>query len=99
TSVVVSGFTILSHTSILVAGVVFLIGVAILIIGDLFTYVTLHLYYLVIYDYVKNSNLPKGMDETLIKSSIHGTAAKKGNGGGLFQTGGGTSPDMKDFVK
>ena len=90
-----SGTTIpfLFHTSLLEIIAVFIFGIAIYIVGMLFNYVTLHIYYLVLYDYVKNSKVPKGMDETLIKSSIkHTTGAtglqggkgsgKKGGGGG-----------------
>ncbi len=125
----VAGFTIIGHTSAIAIAAVFIIGIAIYIVGALFNYVTLHIYYLVIYDYVTSGKAPKGMDETLIKSSIkHSTGAtglqaqpppqpqskakkSKGKGsddgsstgptpaGGLFQSGGGDAPDLKDFVK
>ncbi len=104
-NIAVGGFTILSKPGILAIGITALIGIAIFIIGDLFTYVTLHLYYLVVYDYVRNGKVPEGMDETLIRSSVQGAVVKGGKGkkaeptfGGLFQTGG-DAPDMKDFVK
>lgn len=109
-SVAVAGFTIIGQTSFLVMGIIALIGISIFIVGDLFTYVTLHLYYLVVYDYVRNGKVPAGMDETLIRSSVRGVAmgkgGKKGKGGnqpptfgGLFQSNGPKPPDMKDFVK
>ena len=103
--IAVAGFTILGHTGYLAIGLVFLVGLAIFIIGDLFTYVTLHLYYLVVYDYVRNGKVPEGMDETLIRSSIQGSMVRKGGKGkaqptfaNLFQSGP-EPPDMKDFVQ
>lgn len=121
------GFTIIGHSALFEIIAVFVIGVAIYIMGVLFNYVTLHIYYLVVYDYVRSGKVPKGMDETLIRSSIsHSTGATgpiggRGSGGntggkqagkggknapgnqgpfgGLFQSGGGDSPDLKDFVK
>ncbi len=92
-SIVLGGFTIIGHTSLLAIGVIFLIGLGIYIVGDLFNYVTLHIYYLVIYEYVKYNKIPKGMDESLIKSSIMRGGApsaggKSGKGGGNQQSGG-----------
>lgn len=112
-TVTLGGFTILGHTSLLEMAVIAVIGISVLIIGDLFTYVTLHIYYLVVYDYVRNGKVPEGMDESLIKSSIRGRAVSGNAGGGsgsgkqpsaptfggLFQSGGSPPPDMKDFVK
>jgi hypothetical protein len=74
-SVTLGGFTILGHTSLFAIVATGVIGIAIYVIGELFNYVTLHIYYLVVYEYVKNGKVPKGMDETLIRSSIsHGGA-------------------------
>ncbi len=104
----IAGFTILGHTSFIAVGLVFAVGLAIYIIGALFNYVTLHIYYLVVYDYVKNGKVPEGMDETLIRSSISragmpssggltGKGKEQKSTSGLFQTG--DAPDLKDFVK
>ncbi len=111
TTVMLFGFTLIGPTNLVVVAAIFAMGIAIAIIGMLFNYVMLHIYYLVIYDYVKNGDIPKGMDESLIKASIkHSTGArgivargKPGSSqkqnivGNLFQTG--DSPDLKDFVK
>lgn len=110
TTVTLGGFTILGNTSWYVIGGLIVIGIAIYIIGVLFNYVTLHIYYLVLYDYVKNGKVPKGMDESLIKSSIKkkatSSSGSSGGGGGLFgnlfQSSGNdsdTNPDMQSFVK
>ncbi len=119
TNITLGGFTILGHTSLFEIAAIFVIGIAIYVIGALFNYVTLHIYYLVVYDYVKNGKVPKGLDETLIRSSIShggvpgpttkpgkpGKGGKGGKGqdqgafGGLFQSGGGDSPDLNTFVK
>ncbi len=80
-----SGATIpfMGHVSLIWIIVTFILGLAIYIIGALFNYVTLHIYYLVVYDYVRNHKAPKGMDETLITSSIkHTTGATGLQGGG-----------------
>lgn len=107
-SVMLGGFTILGHSSLLEIAGVFIFGLAIYIIGMLFNYVTLHIYYLVIYEYVKNGKAPKGMDETLIKRSIKKGAAGSAAGGqggkpfgGLFQSGAkdDDSPQLNTFVK
>ena len=109
--VMLGSFTILGHTSLTEIAVVFIIGVAIYIVGWLFNYVTLHIYYLVVYDFVKSGKAPAGIDETLIKRSIKRKAgAQGGQGGGsgggssrafggLFQSGGDNAPDLKTFVK
>lgn len=88
------GFVILRPTSLLTVGIVFFVGLAIFLIGALFNYITLHLYYLILYDYVKNNKIPEGMDESLIKSSFKysGAPASSQSGdnkpfGGLFQSG------------
>ena len=113
-SIVLYGFIILGHTGLIEIAAIFVIGIAIYVIGALFNYTTLHIYYLVVYEYVKNAKVPEGMDETLIKSSIkHTTGATgvvpgggqgKGQGqgpaGGLFQSGGDDkAPDLKTFVE
>ncbi|MDE1834079.1 MAG: hypothetical protein KGH64_01950 [Candidatus Micrarchaeota archaeon] len=110
--IALAGFTILGHTSLALIVAIFAIGIAIYIVGMLFNYVTLHIYYLVIYDYVKNGKVPKGMDESLMKSSIATGAAPSasslGSSGGSSGTGGNSSgglfdigdgPDLKGFVK